>query len=89
VLDGVDCGIYKSSYNVSNISYLNSLPLHHKPFKCNAQANTNGEIYLVNIWGRKKTHGFLLLLLKCFPAPHFLKKKRGAGMGIEERKGEK
>jgi hypothetical protein len=26
VLGGVHCGIYKSSYNVSNISYLNSPP---------------------------------------------------------------
>jgi hypothetical protein len=30
VLGGVHCGIYKSSYNISNISYLNS-PLHHSP----------------------------------------------------------
>jgi hypothetical protein len=27
---GVYCGIYRSSYNTSNISYLNS-PLHHSP----------------------------------------------------------
>jgi hypothetical protein len=31
VVLGVHCSIYKSSYNISNISQLNCLPLHHFP----------------------------------------------------------
>jgi hypothetical protein len=52
VLGGVHCGIYKGSYNVSNISYLNSLlpllsfiPLLHKCYP-NLQASNNSIISL-------------------------------------------
>lgn len=45
---------------------------------------------MANIWGRKKHHFFVVVaVVAMFPNPHPLKKKRGASVGAEQRKGEK
>jgi hypothetical protein len=46
---GVHCGIYKGSYNISNISYRNS-PLHHSPlFHLPIQINLNPNFRTITV----------------------------------------
>lgn len=64
-----------------------------KPFERKTQTNSPWEMYLANIWGRKNTPLFFFLLLlwlwKCFSLLAPSKNKRGAGVGAEQRQGEK
>jgi hypothetical protein len=54
VLGEVHCDIYKGSYNVSNMSYLNS-PLHHSPLSPHPHSRNSFNRYLFSVHIHKYT----------------------------------